>query len=120
MPSIIDVEMAKNALDTQRSVETVHQGSVENQNELKREFKPRQVAMFAIACSIGTGLIIGSGTALTRGGPASLFIAYALVGINVFFIMTALGEFATFLPMNKGFGGYATRLVDPALGWVQR
>ncbi|PNP50591.1 hypothetical protein FNYG_15953 [Fusarium nygamai] len=25
---------------------------------------------------------------------------------------------ATFLPMNKGFGGYATRMVDPAFGFA--
>ncbi|KLP04789.1 Uncharacterized protein Y057_6542 [Fusarium fujikuroi] len=32
--------------------------------------------------------------------------------------MTAIGEMATFLPMNKGFGGYATPMVDPALGFA--
>lgn len=88
--------------------------------ELKREFKPRQVSMFAIACSIGTGLIIGSGTGLTRGGPASLLLAYIFIGACVFFVMTALGEMAAFLPMSKGFSGYATRMVDPALGYVNR
>ncbi|KAM6509728.1 hypothetical protein FALCPG4_017376 [Fusarium falciforme] len=74
--------------------------------------------MFSIACAIGTGLVIGSGSALSRGGPGSLLIAYILIGITVFFVMTALGEMATFLPMNKGFGGYATRMVDPAFGFA--
>lgn len=86
--------------------------------KLRREFKPRQISMFAIACAIGTGLIIGSGTALMRGGPGSLFIAYSLVDILVYYVMTCMSEMAAFLPMEKGFGGYAARFVDPALGYV--
>ena len=88
----------------------------DEQNDLHRDFKPHQVSMFSLACAIGTGLIIGSGTGLARGGPGSLLISYILIGITVFFVMTALGEMATFLPMKKGFGGYATRMVDPAFG----
>ncbi|KAM5352920.1 hypothetical protein ACJ41O_005642 [Fusarium nematophilum] len=99
-------------------IESHTQGEMVQPNDLRRDFKPHQVFMFSIACAIGTGLVIGSGTALSRGGPGSLLIAYLLVGLTVFFVMTALGEMATFLPMNKGFGGYATRMVDPALGFA--
>ncbi|KAJ0312317.1 hypothetical protein COL516b_001393 [Colletotrichum fioriniae] len=88
------------------------------QQQLKREFKERHVSMIAVAGAIGTGLIIGSGTGLVRGGPASLLIAYTLIGAVVFFIMTAVGEMATMLPSDKGFAGYATRFVDPALGYA--
>ncbi|KAK6700667.1 hypothetical protein SNK05_013501 [Fusarium graminearum] len=91
-------------------------GEMDNVNDLRRDFKPRHVFMFSIACAIGTGLVIGTGSALSRGGPGSLLIAYILIGCTVFFVMTAIGEMATFLPMNKGFGGYATRMVDPAFG----
>lgn len=93
-------------------------GSSDGHNLLKREFKERHVSMIAVAGAIGTGLIIGTGTALVRGGPANLFIAYCIVGLVVFFVMTAMGEMATMFPMDKGFGGYATRFVDPALGYV--
>ncbi|KAF5011803.1 hypothetical protein FDECE_2093 [Fusarium decemcellulare] len=100
------------------AVESQTQGETVQSNELRRDFKPRQVFMFSIACAIGTGLVIGTGSALSRGGPGSLLIAYLLIGLTVFFVMTALGEMATFLPMNKGFGGYATRMVDPAFGFA--
>lgn len=92
------------------------QDAPQDANELKRGFKPRHVNMFAIAGSIGTGLIIGSGSALAAGGPGSIFIAYLLMGTCVFFVMTAFAEMAVFVPMRKGFSGYATRFVDPALG----
>ncbi|KAM5361794.1 hypothetical protein ACJA88_014321 [Fusarium oxysporum] len=86
--------------------------------QLRREFKARHVSMIAVAGAIGTGLIIGTGTALVRGGPANLLIAYCLVGAVVFFVMTALGEMSIMFPMDKGFGGYATRFVGPALGYA--
>ncbi|KAH9242357.1 hypothetical protein K456DRAFT_1905383 [Colletotrichum gloeosporioides 23] len=94
------------------------EGSSAETGQLKREFKERHVSMIAVAGAIGTGLIIGSGTGLVRGGPASLLIAYSIIGAVVFFIMTAVGEMATMLPSDKGFAGYATRFVDPALGYA--
>ncbi|KAI8652733.1 AA-permease domain-containing protein [Fusarium keratoplasticum] len=108
----------KEKLEELGAVESHTQGETVQSNELKRDFKPHQVFMFSIACAIGTGLVIGSGSGLSRGGPGSLLIAYMVIGLTVFFVMTALGEMATFLPMNKGFGGYATRMVDPAFGFA--
>jgi amino acid transporter len=52
----------------------------------------------------------------STGGPASLTIAFILLGINVWATVTALGEMGAQYPMKKGFAGYATRFVDPALG----
>ena len=112
----MDIDQEPKMLPTQTH-ETKNEGEViDPSTTLDGKFKPRQVSMLAIACSIGTGLIIGSGTALTRGGPASLLIAYCLIGAVVYFVMTALGEMAAYMPMSKGFSGYATRTVDPALG----
>ncbi|BCS19682.1 uncharacterized protein APUU_20114A [Aspergillus puulaauensis] len=91
--------------------------NVEN-GALKRGLKSRHVGMFSIAGAIGTGILISSGTALSRGGPASMLIAYSFVGLLVLNIMSALGEMAVFMPMDQGFGGYASRLVDPAFGFA--
>lgn len=33
-------------------------------------------------------------------------------------VMVALGEMAAYLPHKKGFSGYATRFVDPAMGFA--
>jgi amino acid transporter len=103
----IDIEFAPN---------TANANAGDGQTSLKRGLKPRHVGMFSIAGAIGTGLLISSGTALSRGGPGSMLIAYSFVGLLVLNIMSALGEMAVFMPMDKGFGGYASRLVDPAFG----
>lgn len=72
----------------------------------------------AIAGAIGTGLIIGSGTALKNGGPGSMLIGYILMGFIVYIVMVALGEMGAWLPHKKSFSGYASRFVDPALGYA--
>ncbi|KAJ8700204.1 amino acid transporter [Pleurotus ostreatus] len=85
---------------------------------LHRGLKARQISMIALGGAVGTGLVIGSGTALTRGGPLGLFLGYAFVGFVCYLVMVGLGEMASFLPHKKGFAGYATRFVDPALGFA--
>ena len=84
---------------------------------LQRGLKARQVTMIAIGGAIGTGLIIGTGSALAVGGPLSILISYSMVGFVVYLVMCALGEMATWLPLESGFTGYASRFCDPALGF---
>jgi amino acid permease len=54
--------------------------------------------------------------ALTAG-PAWVLISFCIVGLVVWFVLTALGEMAAFFSMKKGFAGYATKYVHPALGY---
>ncbi|KAL0065393.1 amino acid transporter [Marasmius tenuissimus] len=88
------------------------------EESLHRGLKARQVSMIALGGAVGTGLIIGSGTALQRGGPLGIFLGYSFVGFICYLVMAALGEMAAFLPHKKGFAGYATRFVDPAMGFA--
>ena len=74
--------------------------------------------MIAIGSNIGTGLFIGSGAALQRGGPAALIAAFLLIGITLFIMMQALGEMAVIFPVSGSFTRYATRFIDPALGFA--
>jgi amino acid transporter len=67
--------------------------------------------------TIGTGLFIASGTALANAGPVGALIAYIFIGSIVFSVMTSLGEFTTYIPVPGAFTSYATRLVDPSLGF---
>lgn len=76
------------------------------------------MTMIALGGSIGTGLFLASGTAISTAGPGGALIAYAAVGIMVYFLMTSLGELATFMPDSGSFNTYAARFVDPALGFA--
>lgn len=85
---------------------------------LKRDLKKRHVSMMAIASALGTGLLIGAGTALQRGGPGSLLLGYLFSGSLLLTVLFSLGEMAAFSPMDKAFSGYCTRYCDKALGFA--
>lgn len=86
--------------------------------KLKRDLKSRHLAMIAIGGAIGTGLFVASGSTISSAGAGGSLLAYIVVGIMVYFVMTSLGEMATFLPVSGSFETYATRFVDPALGFA--
>ncbi|KAI1268400.1 dicarboxylic amino acid permease [Xylariaceae sp. FL1019] len=88
------------------------------ETSLHRGLKARHISMIAIGGAIGTGLLIGTGSALAHGGPASILISYSVIGFVVFLVMAGLGEMAAWLPMSAGFTGYATRFCDPSLGFA--
>lgn len=60
-------------------------------NELSRALTHRHVQMIAIGGAIGTGLFLGSGSAIQKAGPAIIF-AYLIAGIFCFLMMRAIGE----------------------------
>lgn len=71
-----------------------------------------------IGGTIGTGLFIGSGTAVADAGPVGALIAYIFVGTIVYSVMSSLAEMATYILIPGGFTSYAARLIDPSLGFV--
>ncbi|MEX6014613.1 amino acid permease [Mammaliicoccus sciuri] len=87
-------------------------------NNIQRKLKDRHISMIAIGGCIGTGLFMTSGGAIRDAGPGGALLAYAIVGLMVFFLMTSLGEMATYLPVSGSFSTYATRFVDPSLGFA--
>lgn len=87
-------------------------------NDVKRGLKSRHISMIALGGSIGTGLFVASGSAISKAGPGGALVAYALMGIMVYFLMTSLGEMATNMPVSGSFAAYASKYVDPALGFA--
>lgn len=75
--------------------------------------------MIAIGGSIGTGLFVGSGQAISIGSPAFLLVAYSLLAILVYSIITAMIEIGTHLPVSgSSMAYYCNRFVSPSLGFA--
>ncbi|AJV92298.1 Dip5p [Saccharomyces cerevisiae YJM1478] len=123
---IYNIDLEENNVSSRSSTSTspsarddsfaVPDGKDEN-TRLRKDLKARHISMIAIGGSLGTGLLIGTGTALLTGGPVAMLIAYAFVGLLVFYTMACLGEMASYIPLD-GFTSYASRYVDPALGFA--
>ncbi|KAI9731560.1 MAG: glyceraldehyde-3-phosphate dehydrogenase 1 [Cirrosporium novae-zelandiae] len=97
------------------------------EQKLRRDLGARQIFMISLGTAIGTGLWIGSGSALAKGGPAGLWLGFTIVGFMVLVFVQSLGEMATLFPVPESFTLFATRFVDPSVGvglgwlyWVDR
>ena len=52
------------------------------------------------------------------GGPASVLIAFSLIGMMIYCTVHALGEMAVCFPVSGSFSAYSTRFLDPAWGFA--
>lgn len=85
----------------------------------KRGLKPRHSQMIAMGACIGTGLFVGSGATLAKGGPAFILAGYTLLCVLVYFIVTAVVEVAAYLPVPGGtMSYYGSRNVSSSLGFA--
>ncbi len=94
------------------------QRDIQGRETLERGLKRRHLTMIAIGGTIGTGLFLAMGGTVHDAGPGGALLAYAIMGIVVFFMMNALGEIATELPIPGAFTSYADRFIDPAWGFM--
>jgi len=86
--------------------------------ELRRAITIRQLVGMTLGNAIGAGLLVGSGRGLAAGGPASLVLAYAIVGVAVVAIAAGLGEMATENPVAGAFYDYALRFIGEPWGYA--
>lgn len=89
---------------------------IDPESGVKRGLKTRHLSMMALAGIIGPGLLVGTGGALSTGGPGALIIGFAVIGIVAFSIMQSLGELTTLYPSGGAFTTLADRFIDPAFG----
>ncbi|KXN89850.1 Dicarboxylic amino acid permease [Leucoagaricus sp. SymC.cos] len=77
------------------------------EGKLVRQLKNRHIAMISIGGVIGTGLFLGTATALHDGGPIGLLLGYVVMGTICYSVMIPGGHIKL-----------AERFVDPALSFT--
>lgn len=92
---------------------------------LRQSMKPRQLVMISLGGAIGTGLFVGSGSAVGVAGPAIL-ISFLLAGLIVVLVMRMMGELVAANPSSGAFSVHAEKAIGPVAGrtigwlyWVQ-
>jgi amino acid transporter len=77
--------------------------------------------MIAIGGAIGTGLFVGSGSALATGGPGALFVDFVIIGLMLYNVCMTLAELCVDIPVSGSFTIHSSRFLDPAwafaMGW---
>lgn len=91
---------------------------VPQEQQLKRTLTARHLNMIAMGGAIGTGIFLALGDTIRQAGPGGALVAYACIGAMVYFLITSLGEMATFMPVAGSFETYASKFVDPAFGFA--
>ncbi|ETS86043.1 hypothetical protein PFICI_04068 [Pestalotiopsis fici W106-1] len=86
--------------------------------DVRQGLKQRHIQMISLAGAIGTGLFLGSGSALAKGGPLGAFLGYTFTGILASSVALAVGELGALVPLNGGIVRYSEVFVDPALSFA--
>ncbi|KAG9633643.1 amino acid permease, partial [Aureobasidium melanogenum] len=102
--------------------EDVVQGSVTeiapNTQSLHRSLRGKEVQLFAIGGAIGTSLYVQMGSALPKGGPAGLFIAFVIWAGVMWAVNECFAEMVCYLPVPSPFIRFGGAWVDDALGFA--
>ncbi|HLX52965.1 MAG TPA: amino acid permease [Aquella sp.] len=85
---------------------------------LAKTLETRHLNMIALGGSIGTGIFLASGYAISVAGPGGALIAYFLISIMVFFLITSLGELAAYRPSTGTFCEYSGDYVNKPFGYA--
>ncbi|KAI0148833.1 amino acid permease/ SLC12A domain-containing protein [Xylariaceae sp. FL1272] len=85
---------------------------------LKKVITTRHFVLMALGSSIGAGLLVSTGQALSVSGPAPLLLAYLVLGFAVWITMCNLGELATNYPVGGSFYEFSVRFISPAWGFA--
>ncbi|CAI6407600.1 AIS_HP2_G0005100.mRNA.1.CDS.1 [Saccharomyces cerevisiae] len=106
-------------LEKNESSDNIGANTGHKSDSLKKTIQPRHVLMIALGTGIGTGLLVGSGTALVHAGPAGLLIGYAIMGSILYCIIQACGEMAlVYSNLTGGYNAYPSFLVDDGFGFA--
>ncbi|TLY61025.1 MAG: amino acid permease [Gammaproteobacteria bacterium] len=108
------------------NISPCEQGATVDQAEIARReaglhqaLTRAQVVMIGLGGAIGTGLFMGSGTAIGYAGPA-VVVSYAIAGFAAVVMVFSLSEMAVVHPTAGSFGTYAEIYLNPWAGTVVR
>lgn len=85
--------------------------------KMQRGLSNRHLQMIALGGAIGTGLFLGSASAIELAGPA-IAISYFIGGIIVFCLMRMLGEMCVTEPVSGSFSYFADKYWGKFPGFI--
>lgn len=87
-------------------------------SELRRHLSVRHLSMIALGGTLGTGLFLTSGSAIFIAGPLGAVLAYGVMGLIVYLLMSSLGEMSAYKPVSGSFCEYSSEYVSKPFGFM--
>lgn len=85
---------------------------------LHRSLKVRHLQMILLGGTLGVGLYLNSGKALSIAGGFGTLLAFFLVGLLVMATVNSFCEMVTFVSVVDGVSGLCSRFVDESFGFA--
>ncbi|CDO94001.1 unnamed protein product [Kluyveromyces dobzhanskii CBS 2104] len=85
---------------------------------VQRKLEARHIQMIASGSSLGVGLFLTSGKALTIAGPFGALIGFIICASIVMASTLSFSELCALIPLTSGFSGLASRFVEDAFGFA--
>lgn len=92
--------------------------NLEQPKYLQRKLKVRHLQMISFGGTLGVGLFLNTGKALTIAGGFGTLLAFVLCGIIVLATIISFCEMVTFVSVVDGVSGLSSRFVDDAFGFA--
>ncbi|CAN6628558.1 dicarboxylic amino acid permease [Trichomonascus vanleenenianus] len=108
------VDLAKHPAEEGRLAQLL--GSPENTTA--KGLRSRHITFIALGGTIGTGIFLSIGSAISLTGPGGALVTYIVVGIFVLSVVVCLCEMASYIPTSGAFAHYGTRFVDESFGFA--
>ncbi|KAJ5716882.1 hypothetical protein N7488_002528 [Penicillium malachiteum] len=115
-----DISKPEKMLEDEKDLKSVESAGIgQAANKTKQGLSSRHIQMIAIGGTIGTDLFVTSGHSLHTGGPLFFLLAYTLLAMCIFLIVTAVVEFASYLPVpGSSVPNYGNRFVSRSMGFA--
>lgn len=84
---------------------------------LQRKLRMRHLQMLSIGASIGIGLFLQSGKAISIAGGFGAFLGFFISATLITATLLCFGEIVALLPVNTGVPGILNRFLNPSLSF---
>lgn len=107
-----------NAEKKEHGKEEVGHGSTKKKEYgLQRKLRMRHLQMLSIGASIGIGLFLQSGKAISIAGGFGAFLGFFISATLITSTLLCFGEIVALLPVNTGVPGILNRFLNPSLSF---
>ncbi|WP_220729322.1 amino acid permease [Apilactobacillus zhangqiuensis] len=87
-------------------------------HQFSKNLKARNLITMSLGGVIGTGIFMSTGYSIQTAGPIGTILAYVIGSILVCMVMACLGELSVHDPNTGAFHTYASKYINPGVGFI--